>query len=168
MDHFPQGRPVAGVGQNYLYGGSGDDVLVSGADGGETSDDNYYGEGEGYYGEGEGYGGGNAQDILVGGDGDDTFVFHAGDGSDTVTDFGEGDKLVFEGFTVDDIQAALDAFMGDHEGEEGEGEVVIGAGEGEERVEVTLQNQSGSGYSVSEDANGNAVVTVNPADNNNV
>ncbi len=54
--------------------------------------------------------GGSGDDDLWGGDGSDTFVFHEGDGDDTVQDFGIGDTLMFEGleFNLDDMIVTQD------------------------------------------------------------
>ena len=79
-----------GSGDDILYGDGGDDVLEGGAD-----DDTLYG-GAGLdtlYGDG-------GVDSLTGGTGADTFVFAAGDGADTITDFfpEEGDRIDLSAF----------------------------------------------------------------------
>ena len=80
-----------------LYGGGGHDVLYgddndSGAASGD--DDLYGGSGDDTL-----YGDGGA-DSLTGGTGADTFVFAAGDGADTITDFfpEEGDRIDLSAF----------------------------------------------------------------------
>lgn len=60
-----------GLGNDELFGGNGNDD-VSGGDGNDTLD------------------GGTGSDILTGGAGADTFIFVAGNGQDTVTDFEAG------------------------------------------------------------------------------
>ena len=80
-----------GSGDDILYGDGGNDVLEGGAD-----DDTLYG-GAGLdtlYGDG-------GVDSLTGGTGADTFVFAAGDGADTITDFfpEEGDRIDLSAFT---------------------------------------------------------------------
>ena len=79
-----------GSGDDTLYGDGGNDVLQGGAD-----DDTLYG-GSGHdvlYGDG-------GADSLTGGTGADTFVFTAGDGTDTITDFfpEEGDRIDLSAF----------------------------------------------------------------------
>ena len=98
----------AASGDDDLYGGSGDDTLSG--DGGNdvleggADDDTLYGGGgrDELYGDGgddELYGDGGA-DSLTGGTGADTFVFAAGDGADTITDFTpeEGDRIDLSAF----------------------------------------------------------------------
>ncbi len=89
----------AASGDDDLYGGSGDDLLYGGGghdvlqgDGGNdvlqggADDDTLYGDG--------------GADSLTGGTGADTFVFAAGDGADTITDFTpeEGDRIDLSAF----------------------------------------------------------------------
>ena len=88
-----------GSGDDTLYGDGGNDVLQGGAD-----DDTLYGGGghDDLYGDGgddDLYGDGGA-DSLTGGTGADTFVFAAGDGADTITDFTpeEGDRIDLSAF----------------------------------------------------------------------
>ena len=97
-----------GSGDDLLYGGGGDDVLQG--DGGNdvlqggADDDTLYGDAgrDDLYGDGgddELHGDGGA-DSLTGGTGADTFVFAAGDGADTITDFTpeEGDRIDLSAF----------------------------------------------------------------------
>ena len=86
-------------GDDTLYGGAGDDALYGGAD-----DDTLYG-GAGndeLYGDGgdDVLAGDSGADTLTGGAGADTFVFAAGDGADTITDFTpeEGDRIDLSAF----------------------------------------------------------------------
>ncbi len=72
-----QGQPTpivftGGANADFLYGGTGADTL-NGAGGNDL------------------LAGGHGNDTLTGGAGDDRFVFHNGDGQDTVTDFAPGD-----------------------------------------------------------------------------
>ena len=90
-------------------------------------------------------------DVIIGGGGSDLFIFSAGDGFDVVADFGADDALLFQGFSVTDIEIGTP---------DETGAVVIGAGAGDDRIEVRLENQEGQGYSVSEDESGNALVTI--------
>ena len=98
-----------GSGDDILDGGSGDDILKGGAgadtlSGGEGQDVLLGGDGD------DVIIGGAGDDDLWGGDGSDTFVFHEGDGGDTVQDFGIGDTLMFEGleFNLDDMVVTQD------------------------------------------------------------
>ena len=83
-------------GGDTLYGDAGDDTLYGGADDdtldGGSGDDTLYGDA--------------GTDTLTGGLGADTFVFAAGDGADTITDFtiGEADQIDLSAF------AGLDGF----------------------------------------------------------
>ena len=94
-----------GSGDDTLYGDGGNDVLQGGADDdtlyGDAGRDDLYGDG----GDDELHGDGGA-DSLTGGTGADTFVFAAGDGADTITDFTpeEGDRIDLSAF------AGLDGF----------------------------------------------------------
>ena len=58
-----------------MTGGTGDDTMTGG-----TGDDTMTG--------------GTGDDTMTGGTGDDTFVFAAGDGSDTITDFTDGEDPI--------------------------------------------------------------------------
>ena len=88
-----------GGGHDVLQGDGGNDVLQGGADDdtlyGDAGRDDLYGDG----GDDELYGDGGA-DSLTGGTGADTFVFAAGDGADTITDFTpeEGDRIDLSAF----------------------------------------------------------------------
>ena len=68
----------ASDGGAFLYGGRGDDRLIGGR-GPDTIV------------------GGPDDDTMSGGPGGDTFVLHGDGGSDTITDFGPGDRLVLSG-----------------------------------------------------------------------
>ena len=84
---------LGGEGNDELFGGRGRDTLDGGADDDLLS-------------------GGKGHDILTGGDGLDVFVFEAGTGRDTITDFTTGEDLVdltalesvdgFEDLRIDD------------------------------------------------------------------
>ena len=88
-----------GSGDDTLYGDGGDDVLEGGADDdtlyGGSGNDDLYGDGGDDVLEG-----GSGDDSLTGGAGADTFVFAAGDGTDTITDFTpeEGDRIDLSAF----------------------------------------------------------------------
>ncbi|HEV8407163.1 MAG TPA: hypothetical protein VGQ34_04440, partial [Sphingomicrobium sp.] len=87
----PAGDTIDGLGGNdVIHGLGGDDVLHGGAgddiiDGGPGNDT---------------IAGGPGTDILTGGDGTDTFVFQAGDGSDTITDLAPGETVQIAGYTT--------------------------------------------------------------------
>ena len=88
-----------GSGDDTLYGDGGDDVLEGGADddtlyGGVGSDDLYGDGGD------DVLAGDSGADTLTGGAGADTFVFAAGHGADTITDFTpeEGDRIDLSAF----------------------------------------------------------------------
>ena len=93
---------VAGGRDDFVFGGEGDDTF----DGGAGNDWIFGGEGvdtlDGNAGNdrligGEGRDtleGGAGTDTLTGGAGADTFAYHAGDGSDTITDFSDGEDKV--------------------------------------------------------------------------
>ncbi len=73
-----------GDGNDQMWGEDGDDLLEGG-----NGDDRLYG----------GYGndildGGAGNDYLEGGAGDDTYIFRAGDGQDTINNYGGGDDLL--------------------------------------------------------------------------
>ena len=88
-----------GSGDDTLYGDGGNDVLEGGADDdtlyGGSGNDDLYGDGGDDVLEG-----GSGADSLTGGTGADTFVFAAGDGTDTITDFtpDEGDQIDLSAF----------------------------------------------------------------------
>jgi VCBS repeat-containing protein len=132
------------AGKDTLYGGNDNDKLYGGA-----QDDKLYG-GAGT----DTLEGGTGNDTLWGEGGSDVFVFHAGDGTDTVMDFGVGDQLVFEGaeFDISEMQvtqSGTDAI------------ITFGGAEG---VSVKVKNTdasdiaSGDGYSVTQTEQG---VTIN-------
>ncbi len=92
-----------GTGNDALWGGSGDDYLA-GEDGndwliGESGNDTLIG-GAGN----DSLYGGTGNDSMLGGDGDDTFYYFAGDGLDTIADFGFGNT----GSTTDGISTNND------------------------------------------------------------
>jgi Ca2+-binding RTX toxin-like protein len=77
-----------GAGNDILDGDAGDDTL----DGGTGHDTLEGGDGR------DVINGGAGNDTLAGGDGNDQFVYHAGDGTDVITDFADGDSLVIDGY----------------------------------------------------------------------
>jgi len=85
----------ASGGSDYVDGGAGDDVIFSGAGadtvfGGDGGDDIFSGGGDDLVDGGAGSDtlwGGGGDDSFTGGAGADSFVFAAGQGDDTVTDF---------------------------------------------------------------------------------
>ncbi|MGH1377430.1 MAG: calcium-binding protein, partial [Alphaproteobacteria bacterium] len=91
------------------------------------------------------YGQSNANDILVGGEGDDylygdtgddAYVYNLGDGSDSITDYGGVDKLIFgAGITIGDISLLKDG---------NDLEVHIGS----EIIELKGQLHSSYGYEI--------------------
>ncbi|MDB2556767.1 hypothetical protein N9X77_02230 [Luminiphilus sp.] len=79
-------------GADTLYGGAGDDTLYA-SDGDDTLD------------------GGTGSDTLTGGSGSDTFIIRAGDGTDTITDFGDsGDVIGLVGLSFNDLN--ISAYSG--------------------------------------------------------
>ena len=83
----------AAEGNDILNGGAGDD-LIAGDSGNDTidggaDDDTITGDAGN-----DTITGGTGDDTMTGGTGDDTFVFAAGDGSDTITDFTDGEDLI--------------------------------------------------------------------------
>ena len=112
-----------------LIGEMGDDTLL-----GWTGNDTISG------GEGDDLlQGGAGNDILTGGAGNDTFVFQQGDGSDEVNDFGVGDHLVLEGYSLADLQ-----FIHEHlpSGEEN----TLAADNGAGQFDVVLHGQDNLNY----------------------
>ncbi|MCY7283118.1 MAG: hypothetical protein LH679_06680, partial [Cyanobacteria bacterium CAN_BIN43] len=85
-------RLYGGLGNDKLVGGLGDDLL----EGGAGNDYLYGNEGNDRLRGGDGddrlFGGGGFN-RLTGGAGSDTFVLSTGTGSDTITDFGEQDRI---------------------------------------------------------------------------
>ncbi|WP_342076914.1 discoidin domain-containing protein [Yoonia sp. SS1-5] len=78
-------------GENALFGAAGADI-IDGRSGNDYID------------------GGAGDDVLTGGAGHDVFSFTGGFGSDVITDFADGDTLVFEGLTLyqrDSLAASL-------------------------------------------------------------
>ncbi|MBD2518828.1 cadherin-like domain-containing protein [Nostoc sp. FACHB-973] len=99
---------IGAAGNDSISGGNGNDTINGGAgndiiNGGNGNDILY---GDGFMNGGTGNDtllGGNGNDILYGGlgsdiltgdNGNDTFAFAAGDGTDTITDFGKGSDLI--------------------------------------------------------------------------
>ena len=83
----------AGGGEDWILGGEGDDTL----DGNTGNDRLMGGEGRDTLRGGEGddwLSGGTGTDTLTGGAGADTFAYFAGHGSDTITDFTDGEDLI--------------------------------------------------------------------------
>ncbi len=132
-----------GDGSDKLYGEDGNDVLSGGA----GNDSLLGGDGA------DTLTGGTGDDKLWGGDDADVFVFHAGDGSDTIMDFGMGDELIFEGaeFSLEDMNVTQ---SGD--------DAIITFGDDAEGTQVRLKDVaaddirpgSQGGYSVSENESG--------------
>ncbi|MEH2128216.1 Ig-like domain-containing protein [Nostoc sp.] len=97
-----------GAGNDSLSGGNGNDILYgdglmdggAGNDtlnGGNGDDTLYGGGGTDYLSGGNGNDiifGGLGSDILTGNNGKDTFAFAAGEGTDTITDFSDGNDLI--------------------------------------------------------------------------
>lgn len=91
---------IGGGAQDTLYGGAGNDLLSGGA----------------------------GDDTLTGGNDADTFAFNAGDGHDTILDFGTGADVVDLDATFGiTSQAALDAIASD----DGSGNAVLDLGNGD-------------------------------------
>ena len=115
---------VAGGGNDFIFGGEGDDALdggggndwIYGGEGNDTLDGKaghdrlFGGEGRDTLRGGEGNDrlcGGTGTDTLTGGAGADTFFYRGGDGSDTITDFSDGeDKIDLRG--LEDISGFED------------------------------------------------------------
>ncbi|MBG1241160.1 beta strand repeat-containing protein [Nostoc sp. NZL] len=81
---YGDGLMDGGAGNDTLNGGNGDDTLY----GGDGSDRLYGGTGNDLL-----YGG-LSNDTLTGNNGNDTFAFAAGEGTDTITDFSDGNDLI--------------------------------------------------------------------------
>lgn len=100
-------RIATGSGDDIVYASTGDD-FVAGEEGNDTL---YGGSGNDHIIGGKGTDlifGGAGNDQLSGGADSDTFSFYTDFGSDTITDFGSGDKLDFtniNGLTIDVIQS---------------------------------------------------------------
>jgi len=62
--------------------------------------------------------GGGGDDVLTGGAGNDTFMFRDEFGFDTITDFGEGDKVLLDAESYSELQSAL-ANAAQHNGADG-------------------------------------------------
>ena len=92
-----------GGGEDRIFGGEGNDTL----DGNSGNDRLIGGEGRDTLDGGEGsdwLSGGTGTDTLTGGAGADTFAYHAGDGSDTITDFTDGEDTI--------VLSSLDSISG--------------------------------------------------------
>lgn len=111
-------RLVGGTGVNTLNGGSGDDTLIGGdqgdtLSGGSGADLITGGSGHDRISGGSGsdtLNGGAGDDILTGGSGADNFVFAAGFGKDTVTDFtaqGPGHDVITFDHVFADFASAM-------------------------------------------------------------
>ncbi len=75
---------VGGEGEDWIAGGAGDDTIYGGA-----GDDTLHGD------EGDDtISGGAGDDTMTGGEGADTFVYSAGHGNDTITDFTDGEDTI--------------------------------------------------------------------------
>ncbi|MBX9259329.1 cadherin-like domain-containing protein, partial [Desmonostoc muscorum CCALA 125] len=81
---YGDGLMDGGAGNDTLNGGNGDDTLY----GGGGTDRLYGGNGNDLL-----YGG-LSSDTLTGNNGNDTFAFAAGEGTDTITDFSDGNDLI--------------------------------------------------------------------------
>ena len=82
-----------GGGEDWILGGEGNDTLAGGASadrlmGGEGRDTLDGGEGDDWLS------GGTGTDTLTGGSGADTFAYFTGHGSDTITDFTDGEDKI--------------------------------------------------------------------------
>ncbi len=82
-----------GGGEDWILGGEGNDTLAGGASadrlmGGEGRDTLNGGEGDDWLS------GGTGTDTLTGGSGADTFAYFTGHGSDTITDFTDGEDKI--------------------------------------------------------------------------
>nr|MDJ0674510.1 hypothetical protein [Calothrix sp. MO_167.B42] len=84
-----------GEGDDTIYGGNGKDTLL----GGEGSDVLYGDNGKDFLRGGEG------NDTITGGSGADIFVLAEGEGTDTITDFGNGNDVIglANGLTFGDL-----------------------------------------------------------------
>lgn len=141
-----------GIDNDYIDGGEGDDTLIGG-----QGDDTLIG--------------GPGDDLMTGGDGNDTFVEVAGDGADTITDFGVGDSgpindgdqsnndfVDLSGFynatTLADVNTAGGSFSSELEmlradAEDGRLDGVIGGTDYSAQIgDVDLTLQDGSGGAV--------------------
>ena len=134
MDDFIDGAAgddtIFGMaGSDQLYGGEGNDLIV-----GDESSLASYLQGDDYLDGGAGddtlaglggndtLNGGTGNDILEGGEGNDTYLFAAGDGADTLTEQSGTDTLVFDA-TLDPAQMTASVDAG--------GNLVIGYGLGD-------------------------------------
>jgi Ca2+-binding RTX toxin-like protein len=122
-------------GQDQLFGGSGEDRLFGG-----DGDDRLFGEdGNDRLEGGSGTDrleGGRGDDTLVGGDGADTFVFAAGFGRDTISDFRSDDVIEFQNGVFADLGTVLS-----HASQSG-GDTVITADAGDTLILQGVQRSS--------------------------
>jgi Ca2+-binding RTX toxin-like protein len=98
---------VGGAGNDTIHGGPGWDFI----DGGAGSDTLFGDDGNDIL-----HGGAGNNDVLIGGNGNDTYLFARGDGADAVIDNGGTDSLVFgTGIGISDIALQFigsDLFVG--------------------------------------------------------
>ena len=93
-----------GNGNNTIYGGEGNDIIYDGDDasylyGGDGDDHIYAGGGDDYIDSGLG------NDYLQGDHGDDTYVYKAGYGIDTISDAGGNNTILLSGLSLYDSKA---------------------------------------------------------------
>jgi Ca2+-binding RTX toxin-like protein len=93
-DYIPGGNDLSTADVDYLYGGDGNDTIVSGQT--TTPSSSRASWGDQMFGEAgdDTITGGKAEDTIVGGAGNDTLVFNLGDGQDQITDFQNGSDLL--------------------------------------------------------------------------
>ena len=109
--------------------------------------------------------GGAGDDILDGQQGDDEFIFHLGDGEDTIFDFEEGDQLTFEDadnvtFEVDGDDVVVNV-SGQKDGEQSESKVTLkDAAKSKSNQEKNEIEESGAGYSVTDTGDGTVNIVI--------
>ena len=137
---------VGDRGMDFLEGGGGGDVIYGGRD-----DDTIIG--------------GEGDDILDGQQGDDEFIFHLGDGEDTIFDFEEGDQLTFEDadnvtFEVDGDDVVINV-IGQKDGEQSGSKVTLkDAAKSKSNQEKNEIEESGAGYSVTDTGDGTVNIVI--------